>query len=108
MHPWGLEVRVSGVLAQFHLFSLPTTLKGCQNRVGGTMTPIHFGRSVNPIAIMPATLLFALPEISDLPTALLYQSPQPFPIEFHQIPALFLLASLSLTLLLSVSAYKGR
>ena len=36
MHPWGLEVRVPGVLAQFHLFSLPTARQGCRNRgVGG-------------------------------------------------------------------------
>ena len=44
-YPWGLEVRVSGVLAQFHLFSLPTTLQGCRNRRGGAIALIHFGRS---------------------------------------------------------------
>ena len=62
MHPWGLEVRVSGVLAQFHLFSLPTTLQGCRNRGEGRSPPYILADQLTLSQlgeqIMPATLLF--------------------------------------------------
>ena len=101
---WGTRVwSISTVPLVFAAYQLPlyrAVGSSEPGRQGGGWSPPHiFGHHLTLLELGGADcahhITTSSPGFSELTMALLYQSPQPFPIEFHQIPALFLLASLS-------------